>query len=98
MPARGAVVNATQAGIMKSRNRLALTVWLALGASVCLSAPSLAQKGETAALSTKIAGVESLRLVNAERVCDTKFQWLGFGNDTRGRAWNFYGDRKAGTV
>lgn len=39
---------------MKSRNRLALAMWLALIASACLSAPSSAQRNETAALSAKI--------------------------------------------
>ena len=39
---------------MNSRNRLVLSLWLALLASTCLSAPSLAQKSETAAVSAKI--------------------------------------------
>ena len=39
---------------MKSGNRWALTLWLALAASSSLTAPSLAQKGETAALSARI--------------------------------------------
>jgi CHAT domain-containing protein/Tfp pilus assembly protein PilF len=39
---------------MKSGNRLALTLWLALAAGSSLTAPSLAQKGDVAALSTKI--------------------------------------------
>jgi hypothetical protein len=40
--------------IMNSRNRAILMAGLALLASTCLSAPSSAQKGETAALSAKI--------------------------------------------
>ena len=40
---------------MKSRNRVLLLAGLALFASRCLSAPSSAQKSETAALSAKIA-------------------------------------------
>jgi hypothetical protein len=39
---------------MKSRNRLILSVCLALLSGTCLSAPSLAQKGDAAALSVKI--------------------------------------------
>ena len=39
---------------MKTRNRLVFSLCLALLSSTCLSAPSLAQKGETAALSAKI--------------------------------------------
>jgi CHAT domain-containing protein/Tfp pilus assembly protein PilF len=39
---------------MKSRNRLVPAMWLALIASACLSAPSSAQRNETAALSAKI--------------------------------------------
>jgi hypothetical protein len=38
---------------MKSRNRLIFTVCLALLSGTWLSTPSLAQKGETAALSAK---------------------------------------------
>jgi hypothetical protein len=38
---------------MKSGNRWALTLWLALAASSSLTAPSLAQKGETAALGAR---------------------------------------------
>jgi tetratricopeptide (TPR) repeat protein len=40
---------------MKSRNRLALAMWLALIASACLGAPSSAQRSGTAVLSAKIA-------------------------------------------
>src|SRR6266545_7415902 len=39
---------------MNSRHRVILLAGLALFASTCLSAPSSAQKGETAALSAKI--------------------------------------------
>ena len=39
---------------MKTRNRLVFSLCLALLSSTCLSAPSLAQKGDTAALSAKI--------------------------------------------
>lgn len=39
---------------MKSGNRLALTLWLALLASSGLAAPCFAQKGDTAALSARI--------------------------------------------
>jgi hypothetical protein len=39
---------------MKSRNRLIFSVCLALLSGTCLSAPSLAQKGDVAALSAKI--------------------------------------------
>jgi CHAT domain-containing protein len=39
---------------MKSRNRLVFSLCLALLSSTCLSAPSSAQKGETAALSARI--------------------------------------------
>jgi len=38
---------------MKSSNRLLLVLWLALIASAGFSAPSSAQKGETAALSAE---------------------------------------------
>src|ERR1700743_814126 len=40
---------------MKSGNRLALTMGLALVASACLGASSFAQKSDTAALSARIA-------------------------------------------
>ncbi len=40
---------------MKSHNRLVLMLWLTLAISPCLSAPSAAQKNETAALSARIA-------------------------------------------
>jgi hypothetical protein len=40
---------------MISGNRLALTLWLALIVSVCLSAPSSAQKSDMAARSAEIA-------------------------------------------
>ena len=40
---------------MKSHNRLVLMLWLTLVMSPCLSAPSAAQKNETAALSARIA-------------------------------------------
>jgi CHAT domain-containing protein/Tfp pilus assembly protein PilF len=43
---------------MKSGNRLALTIWLALVASACLAAPSSAQKNQTAALSARIAELD----------------------------------------
>jgi hypothetical protein len=43
---------------MKSGNRLALTVWLALAASVCLNAPSSAQNGGVAARGARIAELE----------------------------------------
>src|SRR5438132_12258623 len=39
---------------MNTRHRVTLLAALALLASICLSAPSSAQKGETAALSAKI--------------------------------------------
>jgi hypothetical protein len=39
---------------MKSRHRLIFSVCLALLSGTCLSAPSLAQKGDVAALSAKI--------------------------------------------
>src|SRR5260221_10369687 len=39
---------------MNTRNRVILLAALALLTSTCLSAPSLAQKGETAALSARI--------------------------------------------
>src|SRR6266536_2853967 len=39
---------------MTSRNRLVLTLWLALATSTCLTAPSLAQKGDASALGAKI--------------------------------------------
>src|SRR6202161_3428459 len=40
---------------------------------------------------------KNLALVNAYLLCNTKYRRLGIGNDTRGRAWSFDGDRK-GTV
>jgi CHAT domain-containing protein len=40
---------------MKSGNRLALTMWMALVASVCITAPSSAQKNDVAALNARIA-------------------------------------------
>src|SRR5260370_3054021 len=40
---------------MKSRNRLAVTVWLALVTGACLGAPASAQKNEMTATSAKIA-------------------------------------------
>src|SRR5258707_12720512 len=57
MPARAAAANATQTGMMKFSNRLHLVLWLALIASAGFSAPSSAQKGETAALSAPIAEI-----------------------------------------
>src|ERR1700682_3953746 len=55
MPARGAAASANQVGMMKSSNRLLLTVWLALVAGAGLSTSSWAQKGDLAAVSTQIA-------------------------------------------
>jgi Tetratricopeptide repeat len=55
MPVPVAAVNATQVSMMKSRNRVLLTMWLVLVTSTCLGAPSSAQEGEIAVLSAKIA-------------------------------------------
>jgi hypothetical protein len=41
--------------MMKSGNRLALTMWQALIASACIAAPSSAQKSNVAARSAQIA-------------------------------------------
>jgi tetratricopeptide (TPR) repeat protein len=50
-----AAVKATQVRIMISGNRLILTMWLALIASVCITAPSSAQKSDATARSARIA-------------------------------------------
>jgi hypothetical protein len=52
-PASGGQGNASR--IMKSGNRLALTMWMALVASVCIAAPSSAQKNDVAARNAQIA-------------------------------------------
>jgi tetratricopeptide (TPR) repeat protein len=48
-------MKATQVRIMKSGNRLILAMWLALIASVCIMAPSSAQKSDVTARSAQIA-------------------------------------------
>jgi hypothetical protein len=50
-----AAAKATQVRIMKSVNRSILTIWLALIASVCITVPSSAQKGDVTARSAQIA-------------------------------------------
>jgi tetratricopeptide (TPR) repeat protein len=50
-----AAVKATQVRIMISGNRSILTMWLALIASVCITAPSSAQKSDATARSAQIA-------------------------------------------
>jgi hypothetical protein len=45
----------TQVRIMKSGNRSILTIWLAPIASVCITAPSSAQKGDVTARSVQTA-------------------------------------------
>ena len=49
------MAKATQVRIMKSVNRLILTIWLALIASVCITVPSSAQTGDVTARSAQIA-------------------------------------------
>lgn len=70
----------------KSGNRLAFAVWLALVTTCCFSAPSLAQKNETAALTAEItelsrAGKYSEAIPRAQRLL-ANFE-KSFGPDHR---------------
>lgn len=78
---------------MSSRNRLLFSLCLALLASTCLSAPSSAQKGETAALSTKInelgrAGKYAEAVTLAQGQVDSLEKKYGPGHRDVGAALN----------
>ena len=63
---------------MKSGIRLALTVWLALATCVWLSAPSFAQKNQTAALTARIT-----ELSRAGKYSDDRLWQSGVQPDAR---------------